>query len=1112
MHRVWVAQRRPPAGGDRVTHLYVAPNARATGVHAPGVPASSCMRRRCTVHTSDWRASAGSPENLHRVTACYERTSIEGMAARRYETEAHYVAYEVSRSGAPLERQPRLCKDALGWVRAQGFEVHLVALTADVDTPGHAPWTAETRAAFEGLWARASGPLATCGMYLSPKGYRLVQPLLLPLEVEAGERALGAWLAALVAVGVWDSALQVHDWTRHMRTPHHTRQGVRVESPTQDWMRMRAVEVEVPAVATPRRAARRSHPRVPVKDFDPVCPRGWERAADTLGVAIRDSVTADWRRCYLALAGALLERDCPPAGVPAVIGRAHMVDPRWEHLLGDRLLIAQGTVTRWAATDDSTGERPAVLGYTALRQHYPVVANALDASTVTGVEARVRRQLAASAPTPVPVGEAVDTIAREIAQARGVVAIAAPPGTGKTRAVVDHARRLPVIQGRARPGGRLVVSAPRHDLAEQTASNLPGSLHLFSPPSLTRHGRTVCIYADAAKALANGRQSVRREFCEGRGRNPCDAAEGCEARPGVEGNPDANLVVGVHGLVRELRAYAGPSGTLVVDEPGEIVLTERVTLDDLDTARRYLDAFVPRYANAMAPALAAFTAWVREVGPLDAPLVSVHDAVRAGAPSVPADLLDAAGVAHELVGDGILVAAAGAIDPAARTSAPPLEWRSVALARSNPGRAAELGKASRLLDLLWRGVTAPVLVSARLDDRQGDRAATLVSLDPDLLLALEHEGGVVILDANAALHMPAIELVLRERPQTRGMPTKLVELAVADGAPIARTLLATATATRRQWMPRGVPDWAVILPPLRAALAWAREGGETHKVALLVPKEVHVALAWTLRPDDPATVKLVQASRVPRRVLDRARADLAPVLATFPGTILTGHYGALEGLDHLAGCDATITLLDPRPNLGDEAIKAEYLGVDLDNRLDELAAAELQQAHGRLRTIHRRRPGRQLHVGAVVPAGWRNAEVRPLPVGRPANVAAMTAEELKAIREELGMGLREMARALSVSDRTIRRFESTDDPRAIPEDFARAVRALVPSAAETPSKSGSYLGVSAAASVNSSPPVVVGATPSGVGGAKGVSAAPAAKGVSAAPVRARRINVEAFDA
>ena len=129
-----------------MTHLYVARNARAEGVHAPGVPASGCTKRKCTTHTSDWRAAPRSAENHHGVTACYERTSIADMAARRYPTEAHFVTYEMRRDGVALARQPRLCKDALSWVRGEGFEVVLVAFAADVDTPGHVPWTPELRA------------------------------------------------------------------------------------------------------------------------------------------------------------------------------------------------------------------------------------------------------------------------------------------------------------------------------------------------------------------------------------------------------------------------------------------------------------------------------------------------------------------------------------------------------------------------------------------------------------------------------------------------------------------------------------------------------------------------------------------------------------------------------------------------------------------------------------------------------------------------------------------------------------------------------------------------------------------------------------------------------
>lgn len=160
--------------------------------------------------------------------------------------------------------------------------------------------------------------------------------------------------------------------------------------------------------------------------------------------------------------------------------------------------------------------------------------------------------------------------------------------------------------------------------------------------------------------------------------------------------------------------------------------------------------------------------------------------------------------------------------------------------------------------------------------------------------------------------------------------------------------------------------------------------------------------------------------------------------------------------------------------------------------LQALAAAELQQAHGRLRTIHRTRPGRQLHVGAVVPAGWPGleVEVRRLPVGRPRTAPAMTGAELAQAREALGMGLRELARALGTSDKTLRRYESGE--RAVPMEVATAVLALTSSAAETPCKSTPYQGFRPLQVFSAPPPVATG------GFGRTESTAPL-QGVSAAP-------------
>ena len=1038
------------------TPLTIIPREAFTTVHRPGVPVKSCRERGCTVHTSDWRAPRRSEGNRHGATA-NAVLSLREVLARRFPTDALCMGYVITRDGVPLTHSPRVAKDALPWLRAEGFDVLTTCFIADVDTPSagpglpsHQPWTPEQREVFRRLWDEAPA-LRTVAMYTSKRGYRLLQPLATWLPVDEAEGRQLAWLHDLVAQGVWESALECKDWTHLMRVPHHRKAGVAVES---DWVsteRVRPIEAPAPwaGLGAPRlrraRAARQpSGAVVELPAFTDVCPPAWEGVADRLGAAIRDTVTAQWRRCYLALAGALLERGCLPGDLPGVIARAHLVDPRWADLLDNRLEIARSTALRWSAGLD-------VLKDSALRAEFPGVADALDAATVSPTEARIRRQLAAPRPRVMRVDEAIETIAREIESPYGVVLVEAPPGTGKTHAVAERARRLPVINERATPGSRIAVAAPRHDLAEQTAAKLPGrALHLFSPPSLLGpNGAPVCAYAESARALASGRQSVRYELCEGRGRQPCDHAPTCPAKDGMQGSARGNMVVGVHGLVRQLRAYAGTSGTLFIDEPEEIVEVNELTLDGLDTARRYLDAFTEHYANAMAPTLAALTAWVREIGPVEAALVTVQDAVRAAAHAVPEDLFFAAGIdptAGDL-GEAILLAAAGAIPEDAPRKAPALRWQSIVRARTNPARAHELGAASRVLDLVWRAVTDRVPAAARIDERRGERGALVVGINADYLCGLSHDN-VVVLDANASLHAPAVEKVL-------GFAPKVVRLAVADGAPIARTILACGSASRSSWLPRGTPDWSSgILSALRAAVAWIVRDRATRAVGFMAPKVVAAAIEHTLRPEDPGPVARWGLSR---RALSQAREALSPVLAPLAGLdVIVGHFGALEGLDHMAGCDATVTFMDPRPNLGIEAIRAEFLGLDPDGRVDDLAAAELQQAHGRLRTIHRTRPGRQLHVGAVVPAGWPGLEVsvEALPVGRPRTVAAMTAEAFRAARATLGESQSSFAHSLKLSVGAVKHYEAGRAP--VPEDVARAVLALGHVGSETPNRKVSY--------------------------------------------------------
>ena len=123
-----------------------------------------------------------------------------------------------------------------------------------------------------------------------------------------------------------------------------------------------------------------------------------------------------------------------------------------------------------------------------------------------------------------------------------------------------------------------------------------------------------------------------------------------------------------------------------------------------------------------------------------------------------------------------------------------------------------------------------------------------------------------------------------------------------------------------------------------------------------------------------------------------ARETLGPILRCWPGEIVFGHYGAVRGLNTMADVDALITLGDPWPHLGDARNDAAFLGLAQawQQRLEAMCRAELEQAHGRIRPVHRARPGRALHVGTMLPSGYGwtsgSVEMRSMPRGpRPAS-------------------------------------------------------------------------------------------------------------------------------
>ena len=128
------------------------------------------------------------------------------------------------------------------------------------------------------------------------------------------------------------------------------------------------------------------------------------------------------------------------------------------------------------------------------------------------------------------------------------------------------------------------------------------------------------------------------------------------------------------------------------------------------------------------------------------------------------------------------------------------------LARTSPGRAVELGRASKLLDLVWRGVVAKSPFALRIDERSGERAATVVSINADLVTALEHERWIAPLadEMRAALTL-RIDAALVDAPAaTGGGPCVSARRA---GCPIKSAKAFSkarpgAVSARKSWEPR----------------------------------------------------------------------------------------------------------------------------------------------------------------------------------------------------------------------------------------------------------------------------------------------------------------------
>ncbi|HEY4116378.1 MAG TPA: hypothetical protein VGM56_00930, partial [Byssovorax sp.] len=408
------------------------------------------------------------------VPVC-EVVDLREALERTYKLDAHAtVGVLHDSSGAPVAKQARINKSALPRLAAKGYTLRAAVLFADVDNPGHAPWTDALREAWESR--RASAPmLASVGLYDTKNGLRLVQPLSRLLDADDTERALRGWKSLLarqgiIADGAEESqapgACKSINWL--YRLPRVRRERVD-QRPALDLERMTAIDPDpllaAAPVVEPRRAGshkRRSRVVVPVADL----PEAWAEHVEPVASAMRGRYDGRLHDVSLALPGALLNHHVPAEIVTALVQRVARADGRDEpHFVES----AARTVERWAKGD-------AVTGRTHLRALAPELAAVVEAR-FGGVVLRAEE---AHAPEPESIESATAALENFIRRAAdGVTLLGAPCGVGKTAAAIkiaiEHAATPHKSEGphtRSPLGSKTSISVPTHALAVEIANRI----------------------------------------------------------------------------------------------------------------------------------------------------------------------------------------------------------------------------------------------------------------------------------------------------------------------------------------------------------------------------------------------------------------------------------------------------------------------------------------------------------------------------------------------------------------------------------------------------------------------------------------------------------------
>lgn len=1093
--------------------LAVMPRMATRGVYAPGFVLDDGKK-----HTFDWRQPPGSAANTAHIRDSQLVWPIEQALRYVWPQEQMCVGYLVAdANGQWLERQPRVNKDGLPWLRAQGYTVWQTVVLIDIDNPNHGEWTQELLEKFWELLARVP-LLRRAGIYMTLHGWRIVLPLDRPVPIEQAEAVLRGILHELEMHGVgvdW----QCSDWGHIMRMPKTvkiSKTGVRSRvdfEPDLDSMELLDPSPYFDGAAKPKRPKKPKAPKPPRplklapdgtvlhdqgpvdededdedEDDGPVKPRRtdeirtWSDLPDYLGAPIAELGKAiqtpgvvkngTYHSMYLALAGALLGHSIPHEYVPEIVYRIALAANSRDPV--NKRAGAMDTIRKHAAGHRTTGIPVLVAGW-------PQIARALDRALARGARAILYAKQAARVVPPIDEGRRnMDMAFIGAGQSQGITPIKAQCGFGKTTSAQNAAvqRSKTAAIGSHVPGTKTSISFDKNILAIQSKGNIiraDGLVKRYRSPLsvVDAQGKPVCVYHEAGEALAEGGQSMHWEFCEGRKIKPCEhrPPEGkCKAYGQIDQDDEeeSRIAVGTHALLNKLDVHAGGTGLVVVDEPPPPLESVKFPMSDFELVIKHADAFAYQFNVGMMTNVLSLYEWakreeVRTDGEIHA--IPLEMAMVLGVDHVDRFHIQTAIARLGITdfdgdADAMFQCVLRAMPEKHRSKSPPIKQLVSLQARNSPQLAKGIGRASALLKMLYRFTTeqrphSEFRCVVRVDnpDVRGDPLAkTVVITGPNMELAkiLRRKGPVVLADACIDVHVPIIEAMMSKPGET---PLKLNVLTFEaadrafadDGTPILITRVnwRLPHSSRGGWLVSGKPLWisgkndekpvykTALVNAIRRVVAWVASDPDARVCCLITYKIVRLAIELVLDQENQVAQKSWAEAGMTAEDLAEAQEAIGTPLRSWRGQWILGHYGGVRGMNTAMHADTFVTLGDWRINLDAVRNDMAYLGKtgrhEIDARMKLIAESEHEQAHGRARDPERQTGCRHLHVGDILPSGgaWNGPEVDIVEMteGPIAGVASMSGEEMREIRERLGLSQVEFARKLGLSESTVIRHE-----------------------------------------------------------------------------------------